>query len=156
MQQWIRAAGLVLVLTPLAAQAQLAQRPVLTLAAVKQVVHAAEAEAVRNGWHVSIAVVDEHGELLAFQRMDGASYVSTDISQGKARTAARFRRATKTLADQLAEGRLALLSLDGITALQGGLPITVNGVVIGGIGVSGVTSEQDEVIAAAGIAALRP
>ncbi|MDZ4674515.1 MAG: heme-binding protein [Gemmatimonadota bacterium] len=149
-------AVLILAAFPALSTAQLADRKVLTLAAVKQMVNAAEAEAVRNNWNVSIAVVDEHGSLMAFRRMDGASYVSVEISQGKASTAARFRRATKTITDQLAEGRLALLSLDGVTALQGGLPIIVNGVVIGAVGVSGVTSEQDEMVAAAGIAALKP
>lgn len=147
---------LLLAALPAAVTAQLADRKVLTLAAVKLVVNAAEAEAARNGWNVSIAVVDEQGTLLAFRRMDGASYISVEIAQGKARTAALFRRPTKTISDQLAEGRLALLSLDGVTALQGGLPILYSGVVIGGIGVSGVTSEQDELVAAAGIAALRP
>lgn len=147
---------LLLALLPLAAQAQLADRKVLTIAAVKAMMNAAEAEAVRNNWNVSIAIVDAHGELLAFRRMDHASIASVDISQGKARTAARLRRPTKMLADALASGNVAFLSVDGITALQGGLPIEASGVVIGGIGVSGVTSAQDEQVAAAGVAALRP
>jgi len=88
--------------------------------------------------------------------MDNASIASVDISQGKARTAARLRRPTKTLADGLAAGNLAFLTVEGVVALQGGLPIEVGGMVIGGIGVSGVTSVQDEQVAAAGIAALRP
>lgn len=137
------------------AQAQLAERPVLTLAAVKTIMNAAEAEAVANGWRVSIAIVDGHGDLLAFRRLDGAHLGSIDIAQGKARTAARLRRSTKALADGLAAGNLAFLSVEGVTALQGGLPIEVDGVVIGAVGVSGVTSAQDEQIAAAGIAALR-
>lgn len=145
-----------LVLLPAVAQAQLADRKVLTLAAVKQIMNAAEAEAARNMWNVSIAIVDAHGDLLAFRRLDGAHLGSIDIAQGKARTAARLRRPTKALADGLAAGNLAFLSVDGVTALQGGLPIIVDGVVVGGIGVSGVTSAQDEQIAAAGIAALRP
>jgi glc operon protein GlcG len=140
---------------PLVARAQLAERPVLTLEAVKAIMNAAEAEAVRNGWRVSMAIVDAHGDLLAFRRLDGAHLGSIDISQGKARTAARLRRSTKVLTDGLAAGNLALLSVDGITALQGGLPIEVDGVVIGAVGVSGVLSVQDEQIAAAGIAALR-
>lgn len=145
----------VLAVFPLGAQAQLAERPVLTLEAVKAMMNAAEAEAVRNGWRVSMAIVDAHGDLLAFRRLDGAHLGSIDISQGKARTAARLRRSTKVLTDALAAGNLAFLSVDGITALQGGLPIEVDGVVIGAVGVSGVTSVQDEQIAAAGIAALR-
>lgn len=145
-----------LALLPAMAQAQLTDRKVLTIAAVKQLMNAAEAEAAANNWSVSIAIVDEHGELLAFRRLDGASFASIEISQGKARTAARLRRPTKTLADGIAAGNLAFLSVDGITALQGGLPIMVDGVVVGGIGVSGVTSAQDEQVAAAAIAALRP
>ena len=145
----------VLAVVPHVAQAQLAERPVLTLEAVKAIMNAAEAEAVRNGWQVSMAIVDAHGDLLAFRRLDGAHLGSIDISQGKARTSARLRRSTKLLADALAAGNLAFLSVDGITALQGGLPIAVDGVVIGAVGVSGVTSVQDEQIAAAGIAALR-
>lgn len=155
MRNWLLGVLLLFVI-PAAAEAQLADRKELTLAAVKRIVDAAEAEAVRNNWNVSIAVVDDHGELLAFRRMDGASLASVDISRGKARTAARFRRPTKSLQDGLAEGRLALLTVEGLTALQGGVPILVNGVVIGAVGVSGVTSEQDELIAAAGIATLRP
>lgn len=145
-----------LIAWPASAQAQLVDRKVLTIAAVKAIMNAAEAEAVRNNWNVSIAIVDAHGELLAFRRMDNASIASVDISQGKARTAARLRRPTKMLADAMASGNVAFLSVDGITALQGGLPIEVGGVVIGGIGVSGVTSVQDEQVAAAGVAALRP
>lgn len=145
-----------LALLPAVAQGQLADRKVLTIAAVKQIMNAAEAEAVRNGWNVSIAIVDEHGELMAFRRMDGTSFASIDISQGKARTAARLRRPTKMLADGLAAGNLAFLTAEGMVALQGGLPITIDGVVVGGIGVSGVTSAQDEQVAAAGVAAARP
>jgi uncharacterized protein GlcG (DUF336 family) len=141
---------------PAAVTAQLADRKVLSLAAVKQIVNAAEAEAVRNGWNVSIAVVDANGELLAFRRLDGAIIASVDIARAKARTAARMGRPTKALEDAVAGGRNAILSIPDLLLLQGGLPITVAGVAIGGIGVSGVTSEQDEAIAAAGLAALRP
>lgn len=155
MRRAILAAAMAVLLPSLAA-GQLADRKTLTLAAVKRMMNAAEAEASRNGWNVSIAIVDDHGELLAFRRLDGASLASVGIAQGKARTAARMRRPTKALQDALAEGRTALLSVEGLVALQGGLPITVAGVVLGGIGVSGVTSEQDEQIAAAAIAALQP
>jgi uncharacterized protein GlcG (DUF336 family) len=136
--------------------AQLADAKVLTSEAVRAMVAAATDHAVKNGWAVSIAVVDANGDLLAFRRLDGASLASIDISQGKARTAARIRRPTKTLADALAEGRTALLSIPGIVALQGGLPVTVGTATIGGIGVSGATSEQDEQVAQAGLAALKP
>lgn len=143
------------VLAPSMATAQLAERPVLTLEAVKAIMNAAEAEAVRNGWQVSIAIVDRHGDLLAFRRTDGALLGSIDIAQGKARTAARLRRPTRLLAEELAAGNLAFLSVEGLVSLQGGLPIDAGGTVIGAVGVSGVTGAQDEQIAAAGIAALR-
>lgn len=144
-------------LVPAQATAQLADAKVLTDAAVTRMVNAAEAHARANGWKVSIAVVDAHGELLAFRRLDGASLLSISISQGKATTSARFKRATKLLADGVAEGRLNLpMSVPGTMVLQGGLPIIVDGVTVGGIGVSGVTSEQDEQTAQAGISAVFP
>jgi len=146
-------AGLSLLATP--ARAQLADSKVLTQEAVRTMVAAATDHAVKNGWAVSIAVVDANGDLLAFRRLDGASLGSIDISQGKARTAARFRRPTKALADALAEGRTALLTIPNLVALQGGLPVLWGTVTIGGIGVSGVTSEQDEQVAQAGLAALK-
>lgn len=135
--------------------AQLADTKVLTNEAVRNMVSAATDHANKNGWAVSIAVVDDHGELLAFRRLDGASVGSVDISQGKARTAARFKRPTKALSDALAEGRTALLTVPGLLALQGGLPVMWGTVVIGGIDVSGATSEQDEQVAQAGLAALK-
>ncbi len=144
-----------LVVAP-SAHAQLADAKVLTGEAVRAMVAASTDHAVKNGWAVSIAVVDANGDLLAFRRLDGASLASIDISQGKARTAARFRRPTKALADAIAEGRTVLLTVPGLIALQGGLPVLVGAVTIGGIGVSGVTSEQDEQVAQAGLAALKP
>lgn len=143
--------------SPPAARAQLADAKVLTDAAVRQMMDAAASHARANGWRVSIAVVDAHGELLGFSRLDGASLVSIGISQGKAKTSARLRRPTKVLSDAVAEGRLGLpLSVPGTVVLQGGLPITVDGVTVGGIGVSGVTSQQDEETAQAGISAVFP
>lgn len=144
-------------LLPPSAPAQLADAKVLTDVAVRQMVDAAEAHARTNGWRVSIAVVDAHGELLAFRRLDGASLASIGVSQSKAVTAARFRRATRALADGVTEGRLNLaMTVPGTAVLTGGLPVTVDGVTVGGIGVSGVTSDQDEEIAKAGIAAVFP
>lgn len=146
-----------LLAAPATARAQLADAKVLTDAAVKQMMDAAESHARANGWRVSIAITDAYGELLAFRRLDGASLISIGISQGKASTAARFKRPTKVLADAVAEGRMNLvMSVPGTTVLQGGLPIVVDGVTVGGIGVSGVTSEQDEQVAQAGIGALFP
>lgn len=137
-------------------RAQLADSKVLTHEAVRTIMQAATDHAVKNKWAVSIAIVDANGDLLAFRRLDGASLASIDISQGKARTAARVRRPTKSLADAIAEGRTGLLSAPGIVAMQGGLPISLNTIWLGAVGVSGATSEQDEQVAAAGIAALKP
>jgi uncharacterized protein GlcG (DUF336 family) len=138
------------------ARAQLADAKVLTHEAVRTMMQAATDHAVKNKWAVSIAIVDANGDLLAFRRLDGASLASIDISQGKARTAARVRRPTKALADAVAGGATVLLSAPGIIAMQGGVPIPHGGATLGAIGVSGVTSEQDEQVAAAGVAALKP
>jgi uncharacterized protein GlcG (DUF336 family) len=132
------------------------QVPVLTAAAAERALRGAEAEARKNGWAVSIAVVDPAGELIAFLRMDGAHAASVDVSRQKARTAARFRRATKVFEESLANGRTAILSFDGVTAVEGGVPIIVAGDVVGAVGVSGVTSAQDGQVAQAGIAAAIP
>jgi glc operon protein GlcG len=141
---------------PAALGAQLADAKVLTLEAARNAVAAAEAEARRNSWRVSIAVVDAAGELIAFQRMDDAALTSTQVAQAKARTAARFRRPTRALDSSLAAGRTALLAFDGIMPVEGGVPIVVGGRVVGGVGVSGVTAQQDARCAQAGANAVRP
>jgi glc operon protein GlcG len=135
---------------PLPAAAQLVEAKVLGRAAAGQALAAAEAEARRNGWNVSIAVVDGAGSLVAFLRMDDASPASVDLSQGKARTAARFRRPSKALEETIAGGRVAFTAVEGITPIEGGVPIVVDGKVVGAVGVSGVTSQQDAVVATAG------
>ena len=137
-------------------RAQLADTKVLTHEAVKTIMQAATDHAEKNKWAVSIAIVDANGDLLAFRRLDGASLASIDISQGKARTAARVRRPTKALADAVAGGATVLLSAPGIILMQGGLPISLNSIWLGAVGVSGATTEQDEQVAAAGIAVLKP
>lgn len=140
---------------PSALQAQLADTKVLTSAAVKNAMAAAEAEALANGWRLSIAIVDAHGELLAFHRMDGASLPSIDIAQAKARTSARGRQPSKAYADRIASGNLATLALDYMP-LQGAVPIIVDGVLVGAIGSSGAASAQDEQVSMAGAAAIHP
>ena len=144
-----------LLATSVPAGAQLADAKVLTAAAVKNALAAAEAEATANQWKVSIAVVDAAGELQGFLRLDGASLMSVQIAQAKARTAARTRRATKDYADRITQGNLATLALD-VMPLEGGVPIVVNGQVVGAVGVSGVQSSQDAQVAAAGAAAVKP
>ncbi len=150
------AAALALPVSPLIASAQLTDSKALTAAAVKNALGAAEATARQNRWNVSIAVVDLGGDLLGFVRLDNASAGTAQIAIGKARTSARFGRPTKVYADRILSDTLTFLSVDGLITLQGGLPILVNGRVIGAIGVSGVTSAQDEQVAAAGVAAITP
>ena len=140
---------------PTSLKGQLADAKVLTTEAVKNAMAAAEAEAMANGWRLSIAIVDEHGELLAFLRMDGASLPSIDIAQAKARTSARGRQPSKTYADRIANGNLATLALDYMP-LQGAVPIIIGGTVVGAIGASGAASAQDEQVSMAGAAAIHP
>ena len=135
---------------PAAAAAQLADKKVLTLAAAQEVATAAEATARENGWNVVIAIVDDAGILVYLQRLDGTQPGSVDVAQQKARSAAMFRRPTKVFADAVAQGAVAILSLNGAVAVEGGVPLTADGSVIGAIGVSGVTSQQDGIIAQAG------
>lgn len=145
--------AVVFLLAP-AAEAQFADRKALTLDGARRIMAAAEAEAVKNKWTVAIAIVDEAGDLVAFHKLDDTQAASIDVAIGKARTAARMKRPTKALEDAVAGGRTVLLGVDGLTLLEGGVPITVGGRVIGAVGVSGVTSQQDAQVAQAGIAAL--
>jgi uncharacterized protein GlcG (DUF336 family) len=135
-------------------QPQLPVRKTLTLEAARRVAAAAEAEAKRNNWAVSIAVLDEAGHLVVFQRMDGAKLVAIDIAIRKARTAVYFQQPTKALEEEVAGGRTALLPIDGFMPLQGGIPLMADGVLVGAVGVSGVTGAQDAQCAQAGAAAL--
>jgi glc operon protein GlcG len=127
----------------------------LELSDVKKIAAAAEAEALRNQWAVSIAIVDDGGHLLWLQRLDGAAAISSYIGPAKARTAALGRRETKVYEDIINQGRTAFLSAPEIEGmLEGGVPILKDGQVIGAVGVSGVKSPEDAQIARAGIAAL--
>lgn len=140
----------------LPASAQLADRKALTLEAAKKIMAAAEAEAMKNKWTVAIAIVDEAGELLMMAKLDGTQPGSIDIAIGKARTAARLKRETKVLEEAVTKGgRTVILSLPGITPLEGGVPIKVGDQVVGAVGVSGVTSAQDAQVAMAGIAVVK-
>ncbi len=129
-------------------------RPCLALDDARRIAAAAQEEAHRQGWSVAIAIVDEGGHLAFFQRLDGTQLASCDIAIAKARTAALFRRPTKALEEAIAGGRTAVLKLPGATPIEGGLPLLHAGQVIGGIGVSGVQSAQDGIVAAAGAAVL--
>jgi glc operon protein GlcG len=134
--------------------AQLADRKIITLEGAKRILASAEAEARKNNWNVAIAVVDESGNLIAFQKLDDTQVGSIDIAIGKARTAARMKRPTKALEDAVAGGRTVMLAVEGIVPLEGGVPVTVDGRIVGAVGVSGVTSQQDAQVASAGVAAL--
>lgn len=129
-------------------------KAVLTLDEIKKIAAGAEIEAVKNGWKVSIAICDDGGHLLFYQRLDGASPISAHIAPAKARTAAIGRRATKVYEDMVNGGRYSALSMPEVTHLEGGVPIIVEGEVIGAVGVSGVKSSEDAQIAEAGIKAL--
>jgi uncharacterized protein GlcG (DUF336 family) len=139
---------------PTVAHSQLIDTKVVSLQAAKTMAAAAEAEAKKHGWAVAIAVVDVSGNLIVFDRMDDVQIGSVDIAIGKARTSARFRRTTKALADALASGGQGLLSVEGAIALAGGVPIVVDGKVLGAVGCSGMTADQDAVAAQAGADAL--
>jgi uncharacterized protein GlcG (DUF336 family) len=129
-------------------------RPELTLADCERIAAAAQAEARRNNWMVSIAILDDGGHLLHFARMDGASPASVAISVEKARTAAMTRRTSGMWEERIKQGRMAMLKMPGILPVQGGVPIIVEGSCVGGVGVSGVQSQEDEQIAQTGIDAL--
>ena len=129
------------------------QRPMLTLEDCKKIAAAAEAEARRNNWNVCIAILDDGGHLLHLARMDGATPANARIAIEKGRTAAETRRSTANWQERVAK-RTELLRMPGVTPVQGGVPIVVDGTCVGGVGVSGVQSHEDEQIAAAGINAL--
>ena len=112
------------------------------------------AEARKNNWNVCIAILDDGGHLLHLARMDGASPFNARTAVAKGKTAAETRRSTLVWEDRIKGGRNSMLGMPKITPVQGGLPIVVSGTCIGGVGVSGVQSHEDEQIAAAGIKAL--
>ena len=127
----------------------------LESADVKLIAAAAEAEAIKNNWPVSICIVDDGGHLLSFQRLDGAAPISAHIAPGKGRTAALGRRESKVYEDIINGGRVSFLSAPGLEGmLEGGVPIMKDGQCLGAVGVSGVKSTEDAQIAKAGIAAI--
>lgn len=129
-------------------------KPVLALEDAKRIAVAAEAEAQLNGWRVVIAVVDDGGHLLYLQRSHDTPFGSIDTAICKARAAVAFQRPTKVSEDAVLSGRLIHLSLPGVIPAEGGVPLEIDGLIVGGLGISGVRSFQDGQIAAAGQAAL--
>ncbi len=130
-----------------------AEKKVLTFESAKKIAAAAEAEAKKRHSTVVVVVVDDGGHPLIVHRLDDTQVASVEVGIGKARTAAIFRRPSRDFEEQIKNGRLASLVLPGATPLQGGLPIVLDGKVIGAIGVSGNTPQEDEDIARAGAAA---
>src|SRR5690242_13089253 len=129
-------------------------RPMLTLDDCRKISAGAEAEAKKNNWIVAIAILDDGGHLLHLIRMDGASPFNARTAIAKGKTAAESRRSSLVWEERIKAGRTSMLGMPGITPVQGGLPIVVEGAYVGGVGVSGVQSHEDEQIAAAGIKAL--
>ena len=133
-----------------AAQERPAYGPDVSLEQAKKIAAGAAEESKKNGWRMAIAIVDNHGYLVYYERMNDTQTASVQIALDKAKAAATFRRPTKAFEDGIAKGRVALLGLTGATPIEGGLPIMSGGKIIGGIGVSGANSDQD---AAAAVAA---
>jgi glc operon protein GlcG len=163
--QLLRLAVLFVVsLAPLAVRAQMAipYGAAIPLETARKAATAALAEGKKNGWTVAVAVVDPGGALVYFERLDGTQNASSEVSQAKARSAAAFKRPTKAFEEALAGpagttppvGRLAILGLPGAIPLEGGIPIVLDGKIVGAIGVSGGTSAQDQQCAKAGVDAL--
>jgi glc operon protein GlcG len=147
--------GLSIVLFAAAAAAQ--ERPPygpdVSLEQAKQIAAGAAAESKKNGWRMAIAVVDNHGFLVYFERMEDSQTSAVHLAIDKSRTAAMFRRPSKVFEDGVAKGRVALLGLTGAMPIEGGIPIMAGGKVIGGVGVSGANADQDAQAAAAGLKA---
>jgi uncharacterized protein GlcG (DUF336 family) len=154
------AIGTALILTAVTAGAQGPSQygPPITLEQAKKVMAGAEAEAKKNNWPVVITILDSGGNLVMSQRLDGAQWGSVEVARDKAHSAVAFRRPTKVFSDAVAQGGggLRLLNLSCASLLDGGLPIVIDGKIAGGIGVSGVTGEQDAQIGKAGVDALKP
>lgn len=139
------------------AEAQPAYGPSITLEQAKKVVAGAEAEARKNNWPVVIAILDSGGNIVLLQRLDNTQFGSVEVARQKAWSAVAYRRPSKVWQDVVAGGGagLRILKLEGAAPLEGGLPILVDGRIVGAIGVSGVTGEQDGQIAKAGVDALK-
>ncbi len=132
----------------------MAEKSILTLEDAKRIAAAAQAEALRNDWRVVIAIVDDGGHLMYLQRSHDTQFGSVETAIRKAHAAVAFQRPTKVSEDAVLSGRLIHLSLPGVIPAEGGVPLQIGSVVVGGLGISGVRSSQDGQIAAAGLAAL--
>jgi uncharacterized protein GlcG (DUF336 family) len=129
----------------------------ITLDQAKKVMAAAETKALQNNWHVAISIMDSGGNPVMLHRLDGTQLASVRIAEGKALTAVEFRRPTKAMEDSIASGGVGLkyISVPNVSFIDGGIPIVVDGLIVGGVGVSGVHATEDAEIAQAGADALR-
>lgn len=129
-------------------------RPCISLAGARRAIDAAKSEASRQGWHISVAVVDNAGELVALEKVDGAIGISPTVAQGKARTAALLQLPSKAFEEFINGGHPSFLATPGVTPLEGGIPIVVDGVVVGAVGVSGAHGPNDSLAAEIAAAAV--
>lgn len=152
---WTKAAVLAVLAATVSHGAVVAQKKSLTLEGARKAIAAAQAQAMRSQAHGVVAVVDAGGNLMALERLDGTFAAGANISIGKARTALLFQKPSKFFEDVIGKGRTSMVALNDFTPLQGGVPIMVDGEVVGAIGVSGANSaQQDEELAMAGAAAI--
>lgn len=129
-------------------------KPALSISDAKKIAAAAVAEAEKNGWTVVVAIIDDGGNLMYLEKMDGTQLGSVVVAQEKGRTALLFKRPSKALEDAVLGGRPVMMTMPQATTIEGGLPLTYQGQIVGAIGISGVQSFQDGQIAAAGVKAL--
>jgi glc operon protein GlcG len=153
MRRFVLSLGFMLFAAGAAAQDRPSYGQEIGLEQAKKIAAGAAAESKKNGWRMAIAIVDNHGFLVYYERMDDTQTASVGVAIDKAKASAMYRRPTKAFEDGIAKGRVALLGLAGATPIEGGLPIMVAGRVIGAIGVSGMNSDQDAMAAAAGLKA---
>jgi len=146
--------GLALLLTGVSSSAQLLTKKSLSLEGAKRVASAAEEFARKNKWNVAVAILDEGANLLYFQRMDGVQIGSIEVAMRKAESAIKFKRPSKAFADGVSS-RPQVMTLPGALAFEGGLPIEHGSEIIGSIGISGMTAEQDGMVAKAAVEALK-
>ena len=133
-------------------RSQIVAKKSITLELAKRITSVAENEAKRNSWTMVIVVVDDGANLLYLERMDQTQIGSIDVAIGKAKTAVRFKRPSKAFEDMISNGRNAALGIPGVVPIEGGVPLFADGQLIGAIGVSGGTSQQDGIVAKAGAA----
>ena len=157
MKQFLFAAAAALACAMPAASQTMSYGPNINIETAKKIAAPAIAEARKNNWNMAIAIVDTGGDLVYFEKMDDTQVGSVQVAQSKARSAARFKRPTKAFQDALAAGGegLRILALDGAIPVEGGIPLVSGGKIVGAIGASGGTSQQDGVVAQAAVNALK-